>query len=82
MALHPFFPFIDNGKTYTYESTEAEKAELDAFTKKHSACPVEREAATGERYSITLTPGGICTSIMVRCLVCGEAEDVTDISNL
>lgn len=62
--------------------TGAELEAVEEFKTKHRAsCASKRNLTAGEYWSYTFIPGGIGTVIIVKCNLCGEEEDVTDVSN-
>lgn len=62
--------------------TGAELEAVERFKTKHRAsCASKQNLTAGEYWSYTFIPGGIGTVIIVKCNLCGEEEDVTDVSN-
>ena len=53
--------------------------EWKKFREKHKECKFP--ATEGGKFSFIFTPNGLGTCISVRCNVCDEIKDITDISN-
>ena len=61
--------------------TGAELEAVEEFKTKHRAsCTSKQNLTAGEYWSYTFIPGGIGTVITIKCNLCGEEEDVTDVS--
>lgn len=61
--------------------TGAELEAVEEFKIKHRAsCTNKHNLTAGEYWSYTFIPGGIGTVITIKCNLCGEEEDVTDVS--
>lgn len=66
--------------------TENERESIESFYHKHKNCCVKYLgksffSTTGGQYTFLITPTGLGNVIQVRCNVCEEVEDITDISN-
>ena len=61
--------------------TGAELEAVEEFKTKHrESCTSKQNLTAGEYWSYTFIPGGIGTVITIKCNLCGEEEDVTDVS--
>ena len=61
--------------------TGAELEAVEEFKTKHrESCASKQNLTAGEYWSYTFIPGGIGTVITIKCNLCGEEEDVTDVS--
>lgn len=64
---------------FTITGTELEAVE-EFKTKHRASCVSKQNLTAGEYWSYTFIPGGIGTVTIVKCNLCGEEEDVTDVS--
>lgn len=60
-------------KCSEYKLNKLEQLRYDTFYLKHSKCK--------EAISVTFIPTGIGCCVKVKCLDCGEEEDITDVSD-
>lgn len=59
--------------------SDKELAADKAFRGKHYELHMPHTKASGSTYIYTLTGAGVGTVVKVKCPVCGEEEDITDI---
>lgn len=64
---------------FTITGVELEAVE-EFKTKHRESCASKQNLTAGEYWSYTFIPGGIGTVITIKCNLCGEEEDVTDVS--
>lgn len=62
-------------KPFVFEMTEVESERVRTFTKRHMSCPCR----TQERFAVTFIPTMMGHLAFVRCMACGEKEEVTEI---
>lgn len=62
-----------------FSLTPNEVDEYNKFIEEHKGC--ECSATIGGKISIIFTPTGLGDAIDVRCNVCGEEREITDVSN-
>jgi len=62
------------GRSFTLDKVENEKA--NAFVEKHAGC--RSHAAMGDKFSYSFYPGGVGTAIVIRCIICGKEENITN----
>lgn len=63
-----------NEKPFVFEMTKVESERVRAFTKQHMTCPCRVQ----ERFSVTFIPTMMGHIAYVRCMACGEQEEVTE----
>ena len=61
----------------TFEMNDVELARAIVFAAKHENC--HSKSAMSEKFEYTFTPGSIGTTVCIKCIICKEAEDITDI---
>jgi uncharacterized protein CbrC (UPF0167 family) len=61
-------------KPFVFEMTDVESERARAFMKKHYQCPSRAE----ERFAVTFLPTGMGDMVFIRCLACGEQEELTE----
>lgn len=66
-----------NALTFSLNSTEVE--EYKKFVSEHKKC--DCSATIGGKISIIFTPTGLGDAKSVKCNVCGEEKEITDVSN-
>lgn len=60
-----------------FEMNEKEYKEAKQFASEHTNCTTT--SAMGERFSYTFIPGGLGSTVIIRCIICGKEKNVTDI---
>lgn len=68
-------------KKLTFEITGVELDNVEQFKKKHRESCVnnkDNNLTAGEYWSYTFIPGGIGSTVIVKCNLCGAEQDVTD----
>ena len=60
--------------------TDEQQKKVDEFKDKHSDCYDKMSTSTDGKHHISyiVTPGGVGTTISVRCNHCGEIMDITE----
>jgi len=61
--------------------SDKERTADTAFRRRHYEMHTPHTKASGNTYIYTLTGTGIGTCVKVKCPVCGEEEDITDIGS-
>jgi hypothetical protein len=62
-------------KTFTMNDVEYASAQI--FAEKHKNCT--SKSAMSEKFEYSFIPGGIGTCVSIKCLICKEEENITDI---
>ena len=62
-------------KPFVFEMTDVESECARAFMQKHYQCLSRVE----ERFAVTFLPTGTGDMVFIRCLACGEQEELTEI---
>ena len=63
-------------KTYSFETTEVETQRINEFINDHRPC----KCRVSEKFAVSFIPTMLGGPIVhVRCLVCGEMKEVTEI---
>jgi len=65
-----------SSKTFSFETTEVESDRIREFINEHASCRSKVTEKFGVSFIPTLLGGPI---VHVRCLVCGETKEVTEI---
>lgn len=60
----------------TFTLNDVEYANAVKFAEKHAKCI--SKSAIGERFEYVFIPGGIGTVKVIKCLICGIEENITD----
>jgi hypothetical protein len=63
----------------TFEMNDVELARAVKFAEKHKKCV--SISAMSEKFEYTFVPGGIGTGVGIKCLICNEKENITDIDS-
>jgi hypothetical protein len=61
-------------KTFTMSDVEYENAKK--FAENHAGCM--SKSALSEKFEYVFVPGGIGTTVSIKCLICGKEENITD----
>ena len=70
---------ISKKETLTFYLNSTEVEEYKNFVNKHKKCNCS--ATIGGKISIIFTPTGLGNAKSVKCNVCGEEKEITDVSN-
>ena len=70
---------IDKKEQLTFHLNSTEVEEYKNFVKEHKKCNCS--ATIGGKISIIFTPTGLGNAKTVKCNVCGEEKEITDVSN-
>ena len=70
---------IDKKGKLTFHLNSTEVEEYKKFVNKHKKCNCS--ATIGGKISIIFTPTGLGNAKSVKCNVCGEEKEITDVSN-
>lgn len=62
-----------------FRMNEREEQDYKEFCQKHRDC--EFTSTLGGKISVTFVPAGLGSYISLKCNVCGETKDITDISD-
>lgn len=62
-------------KPFVFEMTDVESDRVRAFIKKHGPCPCR----VAEKFGVKFIPSMMGLFCYVRCMGCGEEEEVTEI---
>lgn len=65
-------------KTVKFELSEKEEKLAEKFEKKHLNCAKEHPSTIGGAISYCFTRTGVGVSVVVKCNICNEIEDITD----
>ena len=63
-----------------FKLNETERKLAEEFERKHLKCGKEHQTTLGGYIAYTFIPNSIGTGVTVKCLICGEEENVTDYS--
>lgn len=67
-------------KKLTFEISGIELERIEEFKKKHiETCTKKQNLTLGEYWTYSFIPTGLGKCIEIKCNLCGETEDVTDI---
>lgn len=61
----------------TFTLNDVEYADAVKFATEHATC--RGKSAMSEKFEYTFVPGGIGTTISIKCLICKEESNITDI---
>ena len=69
-------------KELTFKITGTELDKINEFKKKHKESCVRKQNLTlGEYWTYSFIPTGLGNVVSIKCNLCGEQEDVTDVDN-
>ena len=69
-------------KDITFKITGAELNKVNEFKKKHKeSCVCKQNLTLGEYWTYSFIPTGLGNVVSIKCNLCGEQEDVTDVDN-
>ena len=60
-----------------FTMNDVEYASAQKFAEKHKNC--HTKSAMSEKFEYSFIPGGIGTCVSIKCLICKEEENITDI---
>ena len=63
----------------TFEMNEKEYEDAKLFVLEHQNC--NTTSAMSERFSYTFIPGGVGTCVNVKCIICGNEKNITDVDS-
>ena len=67
-------------KKLTFEISGIELERIEEFKKKHrETCTKRQNLTLGEYWTYSFMPTGLGTCVEIKCNLCGETKDVTDI---
>ena len=67
-------------KKLTFEISGVELERIEEFKKKHrETCTKRQNLTLGEYWTYSFIPTGLGTCVEIKCNLCGETKDVTDI---
>ena len=70
---------MNNIKELTFNISGVELDKVNEFKKKHcKSCTSKQNLTAGEYWSYKFIPSGIGTTVIVKCNLCGEEEDITN----
>ena len=69
-------------KELTFKITGTELDKINEFKKKHKeSCACKQNLTLGEYWTYSFIPTGLGSVVSIKCNLCGEEEDVTDVDN-
>jgi hypothetical protein len=69
-------------KELIFKITGTELDKINEFKKKHKeSCACKQNLTLGEYWTYSFIPTGLGDAVSIKCNLCGEEEDVTDIDN-
>jgi len=69
-------------KTLTFNISDKECESIENFKKKHrESCVSKQNLTLGEYWTYSFLPTGLGSVVKIKCNLCVEEEDVTDVSN-
>jgi hypothetical protein len=74
-ALHDMIHKTEKARK-SFVLSDIEYGNAIKFAEKHTRC--ESRSAMSERFEYSFIPGGIGTVKVIKCLVCGIKENITD----
>jgi hypothetical protein len=68
---------------YRFVLNKQEEQDAKKFIEEHKDCTWDPDhtPAIGGRFSYTFTPLGIGTEVEIKCNICHNHKDITDVSN-
>lgn len=66
------------GQAMTFELVGKELAEAQQWRASHRCRPDAQASTTRGDFSYSFTPGGLGTTIVLTCHLCGQSKNVTD----
>ena len=73
--LHDMIHKTEKAKR-TFDLNDTEYAKANKFAEEHATCMTK--TALSEKFEYVFVPGGIGTTVSIKCLICGKEENITD----